>query len=86
MAKFAHRLASEHELLSKTEVSALLKELECTLDQLPFIDITDAAIQLMIQSGDKVVPGSVIRITRPSMSVGTEVYYRLVIIPYEGLL
>jgi len=86
MAKFAHRLASEHVLLTKTAAKAILKEQKCELNQLPFIYITDPAIKLLMAEGAKVVPGSVVQITRPSPVVETEVYYRVVIVPYEGLI
>ena len=85
MAKFNHALACEHELMTKAEATAMLKEQNCTLDQLPFLRIDDPAVIHLISTGVKVVPSSVLRITRPSPTMETEVYYRLVIEPYEGL-
>jgi len=85
MAKLNHVLACEHELMTKTAVKAMLKEENCTLEQLPYLYITDPAVEHLISTGVKVIPGSVLRITRPSRTMETESYYRLVIEPYEGL-
>lgn len=64
----------EHSKLSEKEKKDLLELYKITLQNLPKIQRSDAALQSM-----NVDPGDVIKITRKSPTAGTHIYYRCVI-------
>ncbi|GBC69939.1 hypothetical protein HRbin01_01646 [archaeon HR01] len=68
-----HSLVPKHELLSESEAEELLKRLNITKQQLPYILVSDPVVKRL---GAKV--GDIIRITRHSETAGTAVYYRVV--------
>ena len=69
-----HILSPLHEKLSDEEVGLLLKQYNVQHSKLPKISLSDPSVDsLDIKSGD------VIKITRPSSTSGTTVYYRMVI-------
>ncbi|MFC1454832.1 DNA-directed RNA polymerase subunit H [Candidatus Undinarchaeota archaeon] len=69
-----HRIVPKHELLTPEQEAEVLKQYNCTKDQLPRIKYTD--------SGAKSVqarPGNIIKIIRDSKTAGIAIYYRVVI-------
>jgi len=70
----AHVLSPSHEKLTDDEVEKLLKNYNVEYAKLPKISITDPAIDNL-----EVKLGDVVKITRPSATSGTTVYYRMVI-------
>ena len=56
-----------------------LKKINVTLEELPLIKYRDAAIQTLVESGEEVKIGDVIRITRDSKTGGEISYYRKVV-------
>ncbi|MEM3123937.1 MAG: DNA-directed RNA polymerase subunit H [Nitrososphaerota archaeon] len=68
-----HSLVPKHELLSNEEAEELLKRLDVTRQQLPYILSTDPMVKKL---GAKV--GDIIRIKRVSETAGEAVYYRVV--------
>lgn len=69
-----HVYVPKHEILSKEEAEALLKKYNITPSQLPSILISDPVVKAI---GAKV--GDIIKITRPSETSGTSIYYRCVV-------
>ena len=69
-----HILSPQHEKLSEDDVGTLLKNFNVEYAKLPKISISDPAIDNL-----EVKLGDVIKITRPSPTSGTTVYYRMVI-------
>jgi len=70
----AHILVPKHSKLSPEEVSALLKELNISINQLPKILKTDPGIRHLNAESD-----DVILIERDSPTSGKAKYYRMVI-------
>ena len=71
--KIDHFLAPKHELLSKEQAAQLLKKYNLTLEQMPKIQIWDAAIaELNPEKND------IVKIVRDSPTAGKSVYYRKV--------
>lgn len=69
-----HAAVPRHTLLTPTQRAALLKDLRCTPDQLPRMLRDDPMARYMgLRCGD------VVRIDRPSITVGRDVYYRIVV-------
>ena len=69
-----HHLVPKHTKMTEEEIKKLLDQYNITLDQLPRIKVTDPSIQhLDAEERD------VIRITRPSPTVGTTDYFRVVV-------
>ena len=64
----------EHSKLSEKEKQKILEKYKITLQNLPKILSSDAALQTL-----KVKPGDVIKIIRKSPTAGTCVFYRCVI-------
>ena len=73
--------APVHERLTASTAKRELALLNLTLDELPLIRLSDPAIKLCVEEGQKIEVGDVIRITRNS-KVGGEGYryYRRVIL------
>ena len=69
-----HVLSPKHEKLSDDQVTGLLKTFNVEYAKLPKISLSDPAIENL-----EVKLGDVIKITRPSPTSGTTVYYRMVI-------
>jgi len=69
-----HVLMPEHSKLSEKEKQKILEKYKITLQNLPKILSSDAALQTL-----KVKPGDVIKIIRKSPTAGTCVFYRCVI-------
>jgi len=66
-----HDLIPKHEKLTEDEKTELNDKFNITFIDLPRIKLKDAAIKdLDVQEGD------VIKITRPSQTAGTSVFYR----------
>ena len=69
-----HAAVPRHTLLTPGERATLLRELKCTADQLPRMMREDPMARYMgLRCGD------VVRIERPSITVGTDLYYRVVV-------
>lgn len=76
MAKFKiadHILVPTHTALSVKEKEELLEKYNCTVQELPKILVSDAAL-----AGLKVKPGDVVKIERKSVSAGKANFYRRV--------
>ncbi len=69
-----HELVPRHEILSKKEVSKIIKELNVSKGQLPKILVTDPVMKTL-----KAEIGAVIKITRKSRTAGKSTFYRLVV-------
>lgn len=69
-----HELVPKHEILSKEEKEALLKNLNISEKQLPKIFDSDPVVE---ELGAKI--GDVIKITRNSRVAEKSIYYRIVI-------
>ena len=67
-------LVPKHEKLTEKDKKDLLEKYGITLKELPKILSTDAAIQ-----GLKLKEGDIVKITRPSPTIGEAVFYRSVI-------
>ena len=69
-----HILIPKHELLSDADKKKVLEKYNVTINDLPKILITDAAIKhLSVKSGD------IIQVTRVSLTAGHSIYYRGVV-------
>ena len=62
--------APKHEVLTAPQAKRELKALRLDEDRLPLILMSDKAIQLLIEEGNTVVLGDIIRITRNSDTAG----------------
>ena len=69
-----HVLSPKHEKLSDVEITELLKTFNVEYAKLPKISLSDPAIENF-----EAKLGDVIKITRPSPTTGTTVYYRMAI-------
>ncbi len=69
-----HFLVPKHYLLSKEQAAELLTKHNLTLDQLPKMDSSDAAIEEMDANRN-----DIIKIVRDSPTAGKTVYYRRVV-------
>jgi DNA-directed RNA polymerase subunit H len=69
-----HELVPEHEVMSKKDINAVLKEYNITKGQLPKIMSNDPVVKRI-----KAESGDVIRITRNSKTAGKSVFYRVVV-------
>ncbi|MBW3017290.1 DNA-directed RNA polymerase subunit H, partial [Candidatus Woesearchaeota archaeon] len=69
-----HRFIPVHTKLGKTETKEILEKYNVTLAQLPKISLKDPVIETM-----KCEVGDLIRIERQSPTMGTAVYYRVVV-------
>ena len=70
-----HVLSPKHEKLSDVEITELLKTFNVEYAKLPKISLSDPSIENL----EEVKLGDVIKISRPSPTSGTTVYYRMVI-------
>ena len=68
---YKHFLVPKHIMVSKEQAAELLKKYNLTLDQLPKISSTDAAIAEF--NPEK---GEIVKIVRNSPTAGKTVYYR----------
>ena len=71
---FDHNLVPQHEIMKPKEVEALLKKYHIQPYLLPFIKISDPAIEEI-----EAKIGDVIRITRKSPTSGDSIVYRYVV-------
>jgi DNA-directed RNA polymerase subunit H len=69
-----HIYQPKHEILSRKEAEEILKKYNTKPSQLPYIMISDKAIEDL-----DVRPGDIIKITRKSPTAGESVYYRFVV-------
>lgn len=68
-----HVLVSKHEVLNQEQVEQLFMDIKVAPQHLPVIFVSDPAI-----SGLEIKMGDIIKITRPSATAGTAIYYRRV--------
>jgi len=68
-----HTLVPKHELCSDAETKRVLKAYNVGREQFPRILAEDQGIAHL-----KTKPGDIIKITRPSPTAGTTVFYRIV--------
>ncbi len=69
-----HIYQPKHEILPKDKAEEILKKYNAKPSQLPYIMITDKALENL-----DVRPGDIIKITRKSPTAGESVYYRYVV-------
>jgi DNA-directed RNA polymerase subunit H len=69
-----HVYQPKHEILPKDEAGEILKKYNAKPSQLPYIMISDKALEDL-----EVRPGDIIKITRKSPTAGESVYYRYVV-------
>jgi DNA-directed RNA polymerase subunit H len=69
-----HIYQPKHEILPKSEAEQIMRKYNAKPSQLPYIMISDKAIEDL-----DVRPGDVIKITRKSPTAGESVYYRYVV-------
>ena len=69
-----HIYQPKHEILPKVEAEEILKKYNSKPSQLPYIMISDKALEDL-----EVRPGDIIKITRKSPTAGESVYYRYVV-------
>jgi len=69
-----HIYVPKHEIITKKEAEAVLRQYHCQPIDLPLIFCNDPAI-----IGLGVKPGDMIKITRESTTAGTSFYYRYVV-------
>ena len=69
-----HIYQPKHEILPKDKAEEILKKYNAKPSQLPYIMITDKALEDL-----DVRPGDIIKITRTSPTAGESVYYRYVV-------
>ncbi|CAI9832751.1 MAG: DNA-directed RNA polymerase subunit H [Nitrosopumilus sp.] len=69
-----HAFVPKHEIMSKAEAEAVIKQYNCKPTELPLILANDPAI---LELGVK--PGDMIKITRKSPTAGESLYYRYVV-------
>lgn len=69
-----HVYQPKHEILPKKEAEEVLKRFNARPGQLPYIMISDKALETL-----DVRPGDIIKITRKSPTAGESVYYRYVV-------
>ena len=68
-----------HEVLTETQANRALKALKIRHEELPLIKYADAAL-VSLREGEQSTPiGSVVRITRKTVTAGDKFYYRRVI-------
>jgi len=72
-------LTPPHEVLTDRQASKALREIQTTVERLPLLRFSDAAIQQLIAQGTGVKLGDIIRITRHSITSGEVYYYRRVV-------
>tara|TARA_B100000073_G_C23706941_1_gene562662 strand:+ start:1032 stop:1271 length:240 start_codon:yes stop_codon:yes gene_type:complete len=76
---FSWHFTPKHEKLSESQAKRELKKINVTLEELPLIKYGDAAIQVLVNDGEEIKIGDVIRITRDSKTGGEIPYYRKVV-------
>lgn len=69
-----HIYQPKHEILPKDEAEGILKKYNSKPSQLPYIMISDKALEDL-----EIRPGDIIKITRKSPTAGESVYYRYVV-------
>lgn len=76
---FAWNFAPKHEKMTLAQTKRELKAINISLEELPLIKRSDAAIQILIEQGIEIDVNDVIKINR-STKTGKEVsYYRKVV-------
>ena len=68
-----------HEVLTDRQAAKALRDTQMTIERMPLLSYSDAAIQALIEQGTEVKVGDIIRITRHSLTVQTVKYYRRVV-------
>jgi len=69
-----HIYQPKHEILPKAEAQQILKKYNARPGQLPYVMMSDKAIEDL-----DVRPGDIIKISRKSPTAGQSVYYRYVV-------
>ena len=69
-----HNIIPKHEKLTEKQKQEILKQYMCTIEDLPKIKITDAAIKDLGPKHD-----DIFRIYRTSRTEGTSIFYRRVV-------
>lgn len=71
----------KHEVLSASQSKRALSKLGLVIDELPLIKLSDAAIIDLINEGNTIVPGDVIKVSRNSKTGGEGFqYFRKVVV------
>ena len=71
----------KHEILTDVKAKRELKKLNMTVERLPLIKNSDAALRSLRESGTDTPIGSVVKITRNSRTYGEGLLYYRKIIP-----
>jgi DNA-directed RNA polymerase subunit H (RpoH/RPB5) len=69
-----------HEVLTVRQAAKALRDTKMTVERLPLLKYSDAAIQQLISQGTEVKLGDIIRITRHSFTSKEVYYYRRVVV------
>jgi len=80
--KFAitdHQMVPKHELLTEDEKKEVLEQYSIGPLDLPKILVIDPVIIQLINEGEEIQPGDVLKITRKSQTAGVFTAYRLVV-------
>jgi len=73
-------LTPRHEVLTVRQAAKALRDTKMTVERLPLLKYSDAAIQQLIKQGNDVKLGDIIRITRHSLTSNEVYYYRRVVV------
>ena len=73
-------LTPRHEVLTVRQAAKALRDTKMTVERLPLLKYSDAAIQQLIKQGTDVKLGDIIRITRHSLTSNEVYYYRRVVV------
>lgn len=68
-----------HEILTESQAKRTLKAINISHEELPLIKYSDAALESLRQAEQSTPIGSVVRITRNTVTAGDKFYYRRVI-------
>ena len=77
--RFEWNYAPKHTKLTPTQAKRELKAINVSLEEIPLIKYSDAAITKLVREGEKIQVNDVIRIDRNSKVGGIIPYYRRVI-------
>ncbi|MCK5506413.1 MAG: DNA-directed RNA polymerase subunit H [Thermodesulfovibrionia bacterium] len=78
---FNHFIVPKHEIMSKKEVELTKKIYNIELDKFPKIYTSDPTVKAIDAKA-----GDLIKITRPSPTSGTTIYYRVVTVKQDSAL
>ena len=76
---FAWKFAPRHEKMTPTQAKRELKAINISLEELPLIKRSDAAIQHLIEQGIEIDADDVIKIIRSTKTDKEVSYYRKVV-------